>query len=109
MSCQRGAVGMATIKEDTITQEITPAAAFRNKYLLKEEESNSSILFEPKSNVDEPKIVLSQQEGSTTTSSTLLSKLSKTTAPMRAKLSRSKSKIYERGTMYIRGLILYFY
>lgn len=71
-------VGMATITEDT--QELTPAAAFRNKYL---QETQDSILFEPKSNI-EPKIILQQEN-----TSTLLSKLS---APVKAKLSRSKSK-----------------
>jgi hypothetical protein len=83
-------IGMATIKED-VTHEITPAVAFRNQYyhIMNEETSakNDTVLFEPKSDI-EPKITLQQDQSS----STLLSKLSKTTAPMRAKLSRSKSK-----------------
>jgi hypothetical protein len=123
------------------SEEISPAAAFRNKYYLSQqltnqpsvtededhdfvyrpgaiiyaplstdeqrsflllsddEEDNISIktiesdhtstLYEPKSD-SEPKIVLHDK------GSTLLSKLSKSTAPMRAKLSQSKSKIYKQ-------------
>jgi hypothetical protein len=50
---------------------------------------HTSTLYEPKSDL-EPKIVLHDK------SSTLLSKLSKSTAPMRAKLSQSKSKTYKK-------------
>ncbi|KAI8346170.1 CNH domain-containing protein [Blakeslea trispora] len=60
---------------------------------IKTIESDHATLFEPKS-TDEPKIVLMPEESESkqdSNNSTLLSKLSKSTAPMRAKLSRSKT------------------
>lgn len=110
--------------------ELSPAAAFRNKYYLSQQqeeeveeeddfiyrpgaiiyaplnppgikltdqvyddeddtEEEEYTLFESKSTF-EPKIVLDDKENKL--NSTLLSKLSKSTAPMRAKLSKSKSK-----------------
>lgn len=114
--------------------ELSPAAAFRNKYYLSQQqqvdeevdddfiyrpgaiiyaplnintpgiklteqvndddddtEEEEYTLFEPKSTL-EPKIVLDDgDKENKLNNSTLLSKLSKSTAPMRAKLSKSKS------------------
>lgn len=119
---------------DTST-ELSPAAAFRNKYYLSQQkqeeedededfiyrpgaiiyaplnintpgiklteqvyddeddtEEEESTLFESKSSL-EPKITLDEgDKENRLNNSTLLSKLSKSTAPMRAKLSKSKSK-----------------
>lgn len=66
---------------------ITSPAALQNEDSEEEDEDNI-IIFEPKSPL-EPKIILDKENNK---SSKLLTKLSKSTAPMLAKLSRSKSK-----------------
>ena len=88
---------MATLpkmKDHLLTEnksnQISAAEAFKTKYLQQHDDeagganyTTEQVLFEPSKSSMEPKIIVESK-------SKLLTKLSKSTAPMRAKLSKSK-------------------